>query len=91
MREGGGLHLALPLDELLEFILVVVTKIATDGLDEECQLALVNPFFGHEGIHFATRTLPKEVLMVSFGSANVSAGEGERCWTEGCGGYFMAF
>ena len=91
MREGGGLHLALPLDELLEFLLVVVTKVATDGLDKEWKLALVNPFFGHEGIHFATKTLPNEVLMVSFGSAKVSAGEGERCWTEGDGGRFMAF
>ena len=35
MREVGGLHLALPLDELLEFLLVVVTKVATDGLDKE--------------------------------------------------------
>ena len=28
---------------------------------------------------------------VSFGSAKVSAEEGEGCWTEGCGGCFMAF
>ena len=35
LREVGGLHLALPLDELLEFLLVVVTKVATDGLDKE--------------------------------------------------------
>ncbi len=28
--------------------------------------------------------------MVSFGSANVSAGVGEMCWKEGCGGCFMA-
>ena len=35
LREVGGLHLALPLDELLEFLLVVVTKIVTDGLDKE--------------------------------------------------------
>ena len=35
LREGGGLHLAPPLDELLEFLLVVVTKIVTDGLDKE--------------------------------------------------------
>ena len=25
---------------------------------------------------------------MSFGSAKVSAGEGERCWTDGCGGRF---
>ena len=28
---------------------------------------------------------------MSFGGAKVSAEEGDGCWTEGCGGCFMAF
>ena len=47
--------------------------------------------FGHEGIHLGTKTLTNEVLMAWFGSVHVSAGEGERCWKEGCGGRFVAF
>ena len=34
----------------------------------------------------AQKRLWNEGLGVSFGNAKVSAGEGERCWTEGCGG-----
>ena len=32
---GGGLYLLLPLDEFLQFLVVVLTEIATDGLDKE--------------------------------------------------------
>ena len=31
----GGLYLLLPLDEFLQFLVVVLTEIATDGLDKE--------------------------------------------------------
>ena len=34
----------------------------------------------------AQKRLWDEGLGVSFGSAKVSAGEGEGCWTDGCGG-----
>ena len=37
------------------------------------------------------KRLRNEGYGVSFGSAKVSAEEGERCWKEGCGGRFMAF
>ena len=37
------------------------------------------------------KKLRNEGYGVSFGSAKVSAEEGEGSWTEGCGGSFTAF
>jgi len=80
---GLGLHLALPLDELLELLLVVLAEVAADGLDEGGQLALVTPGFGHEVGHLATWFLPTEVRILKFRTAHVSSQDGEKHRNEG--------
>ena len=44
--------------------------------------------FGGGVVVLSQKRLWNEVVMACFGSTNVRAGEGEGCWTEGCGGCF---
>ena len=73
-----GLHLLLPFDELLQFLLVVLAEVATDGLHEGGQLTLVAACFGHQVGHHAARLLPTEVGVLEFCAADMGAKYGEK-------------
>ena len=80
---GLGLHLALPLDELLELLLVVLAEVAADGLDEIGQLALVAARFGDEIGHLAAKFLPSEVWVLELCAAKMGTQDGKKHGYEG--------
>ena len=73
MRLVRAKRISLPLDELLQFLIVVLDKFATDGLYKIGQLALVTPRIGPQVGHHAAWFLPTEVGVLKFCAADMRA------------------
>ena len=78
MRLVRAKRISLPLDELLQSLIDVLAKFATDGLFKIGQLALDTPRIGHQVGHHAVWFLPTEVGVLKFCAADMRAKRGKK-------------
>jgi hypothetical protein len=91
MRLVRAKRISLPLDEFLQFLIVVLAKFATDGLFKIGQLALVTPRIGHQVGHHAAWFLPTEVGVLKFCAADMRAKRGKKHRNKGLVHVFEAW
>ena len=73
MRLVRAKRISLPLDEFLQFPIVVLAKFATDGLFMIGQLALVTARFGPKDCQFGPQEPSIEVGMLKYKFAQMGA------------------
>ena len=78
-----GLDGLLPDDELLQFVLVVLTELAHDCFNTGRQLALTHARIGYQMCHLTTNLLPSEVCILKFRTTNIGSQSREKHRNDG--------